>query len=94
MTNAASRGTFLSCNTAGAKALLYFAAAAMAAVAFAYEVPFGGDFAEAMPDGFPAAWCWFDYQAYLPHAEAKVERAEGGNALHYFGAVCIKSGVH
>ena len=70
----------------GARALLLFAAVAMAAVASAYEVPVGGDFAETLPDGFPAAWCWFDYQVYLPHAEANVERVDGGNALHYFGA--------
>ena len=59
------------------------AVAFVAALAGAYEVPFGGDFAEADADGFPSAWTWHDYPAYLPRADVKVEKGDGGNEIHY-----------
>ena len=78
-------------NIACIKSSLLFAVAAMAAAACAYEVPIGGDFAETRPDGFPAAWCWFDENdaggtlkpsAKLARGRAVVERGEAGNELH------------
>ena len=60
------------------------AAVGAAALVCAYEVPFGGDFAEVKDNGFPAAWTWHDYPALLPHADLVVEKGEGGNVLHYF----------
>lgn len=70
------------------------AAALFAAFAEGYEIPFEGDFSEIRQDGFPAEWVWYDEGGSDPelirskswsHAEAKVERADGGNELHVFG---------
>ena len=76
--------------------------AGAAALAVAYEIPFKGDFAAKGPDGFPSDWVWYDEGDTDPelanskswsHAQAKVERGEGGNELHLFAAQEGKSTV-